>query len=91
MTETTVRIVVFREGRFWLAQGLEHDFGVQAEDLKDLVVRVDFALELEAAGLADLPPAPKYFQDLWPLKAGGFTPDVPLLTPGVRIEWGMVA
>lgn len=90
MKETAkLRIVVFREGRFWLAQGLEHDIGVQAEDLKDLVARLDLALELEAPALAGLPPAPKYFQDLWPLKAGDFIPDVPIR--GLGLEWGLVA
>lgn len=84
-----LRIVLFRENRFWLAQGLEHDIGVQAENLKDLVLRLDLALALEAEALADLPPAPKYFQDLWPLKAGSFVPD----SPGwpAHIELGIVA
>jgi hypothetical protein len=73
-----LRIVLFREGRFWLAQGLEHDIGAQGEDLRDLLVRLELALEQEAAGLFALPPAPPYFQQLWPARAGLFTPERPI-------------
>lgn len=96
MTETAVpsdtmrlRIVVFRENRFWLAQGLEHDLGAQADDLRDLLCRLAMLLEQEAAALAALPPAPRYFQDLWPLKAGMLVSEGTPFAPG--IELGMVA
>ena len=84
-----LRIVVFRESRYWLAQGLEHDIGVQAEDLRDLMCRLLLTLELEAATMARLPPAPQYFQDLWPHKAGLLVPDG--ATSDVGIELGLVA
>ncbi len=72
-----LRIVLFREAQQWLAQGLELDVGVQAENLKDLALRLAIALDAESdAGRLDaLPPAPKYFQDLWPLRAGPYAPD----------------
>lgn len=86
---TPLRVVLFRENRFWLAQGLEHDFGVQAEDLRDLLCRLGVALEAEGAALEQQPPAPKYFQDLWPLKAGLLVAGSTGLPP--HIELGLVA
>lgn len=84
-----LRIVLFREGRFWIAQGLEHDIGVQAEDLKDVMVRLALALELAEPTLLGLPPAPAYFQDLWKHRAGSFEP----LSPGtaVPVQFAIVA
>lgn len=84
-----LRIVIFRENRFWLAQGLEYDFGIQAEDLRDLLCRLAIALEAEGPALMQLAPAPKYFQDLWPLKAGLLT-NVSTCLPA-HVELGMVA
>lgn len=86
---SALRVVLFREGRYWLAQGLEHDVGVQGEDLKDTLVRLEIALECEAGLLFDLPPAPAYFQHLWPNKAGLFAPDRPIA--GVAVELAIVA
>lgn len=83
----TLRFAILREGRFWIAQGLEHDIGVQGENLRDLLERLCIALDLEGDILGDLPPAPKYFQDLWPLKAGVLQADG--LPAG--IELGLVA
>jgi hypothetical protein len=86
---SALRVVLLREGRYWLAQGLEHDIGVQGEDLKDTLVRLEIALESEAAILPDLPPAPPYFQQLWPNKAGLFAPDRPIA--GVAVDLAIVA
>lgn len=88
MTSAPLRIVIFRENRFWLAQALECDIGVQAEDLKDLLCRLELALIMEEPRLANLPPAPKYFQDLWPLKAGTLEPGMDFGRP---LLLGMVA
>jgi hypothetical protein len=85
-----LRVVVFREGRCWLAQGLEHDLGVQAGNLRDLVTRFELLVTIEDA-LHRLPPAPKYFQDLWERQAGAFLPRGSLGSATARIEWGMVA
>jgi hypothetical protein len=75
MSGAPLRIVLFREGSVWLAQGLEHDLGVQAENLKDLMLRLEIALDLAGEDLAGEPEAPVYFQHLWPLGAGRFEPD----------------
>ena len=71
-----LRVVVFREADAWLAQGLEHDVGVQGENLRDLIARFELLLtspELEPAWRR-LGPAPKYFQDLWTSRAGDYLP-----------------
>jgi hypothetical protein len=75
MSAASLRVVLFREGPVWLAQALEHDLGVQAENLKDLILRLDVALDLADDSLTERPEAPVYFQHLWPLAAGRFKPD----------------
>jgi hypothetical protein len=89
-----LRIVIFREGDFWLAQGLEHDLGVQAENLKDLMMRLAFLLAADPGGVAALPAAPVYFQHLWPHRAGAFAPDdgfVADVPSQIRLTFAMVA
>lgn len=73
-----LRVVIFREADQWLAQGLERDIAVQADDLSDLVRRLTLAVEAHAQGLATLDPAPKYFQDLWPTRGGDLHPAAPI-------------
>jgi hypothetical protein len=85
-----LRVVLFREGPYWLAQGLERDVGAQAGNLRDLIARFELVLGMED-GLDSLPPAPKYFQDLWPRRAGGFVPSQSPAPTIARIAWGMVA
>lgn len=75
MRATPLRVVLFREGPVWLAQALEHDLGVQADNLKDLMLRLEVALDLAGEGLVERPEAPAYFQHLWPLGAGRFEPE----------------
>lgn len=72
-----MRAVIFREGPCWLAQVLDQDIGAQGDNLKDLLHRLDRAMEVD--GLAGLAPAPRYFQDLWPLRAGDLLVDQPLV------------
>jgi hypothetical protein len=73
-----LRVALFREGSKWLAQILEHDVSVQGDHLPDLMLRLKIAIELEGEGLAALPPAPPYFQHLWPNRAGAFLPETPI-------------
>jgi hypothetical protein len=90
----TLRVIVFREADQWLAQGLERDIAVQAENLRDIVNRLTLAVdaEIETAAFATLAPAPKYFQDLWAPRAGDFTPSPPIAlsaTQALDIVLGM--
>ncbi len=70
-----LRVVLLREHHFWIAQALEHDIGAQGEDVKDVLSRFALAFESEGDAITTLPPAPPYFQALWPLKAGIFHPE----------------
>lgn len=93
--EAMLRVVIFREGDFWLAQGLEHDVGVQAEHLRDLIARWDLMIadEMKDDGLRALPPALPYFEALWPHRAGDYIPvRSETASPGaVRCAFAMVA
>jgi hypothetical protein len=62
MPTSQIRIIAFREGDQWVAQCLEHDVCVQANDLKTLHARMDVALIVEDIG--ELPPAPERFFQL---------------------------
>ncbi|HWU03443.1 MAG TPA: hypothetical protein VN222_11955 [Novosphingobium sp.] len=92
-TPPPLRIVLFREAQGWLAQGLEHDVGVQASNLKELMLRLGLALDRHAAHgeLAALPPAPHYFQVLWPLGAGAFVPEAFATSAPVSARFTLVA
>ncbi len=70
---TTLRVVMFQEGDFWVAQCLEHDIGAQARSLDELQKRFELTIKAEAthtleatgAPFHGIDPAPKYFHDLW--------------------------
>jgi hypothetical protein len=40
MTEQRIRAVVFKEGDWWILQGLDYDFAVAARTLEEIPVRV---------------------------------------------------
>ena len=77
-----LRVVVFREGDYWVAQCLEYDIGAQAKDLSDLQAR--FALTLEAERqesikhhgkpFAGIDPAPRHFHEMWERRSGEYRP-----------------
>lgn len=78
----SIRVVVVREGDLWVAQCLEYDICVQADDLKDISGRLDVALRLESevreGDLSQIGHAPQYFQDLWEQCPGTYKPRDPL-------------
>ena len=72
-----IRVIFFREGETWLAQGLEHDICVQAPTIDELYGRFEVAVSLEADSegkLDSIPKAPQHFFDLWEKRSGEFTP-----------------
>jgi hypothetical protein len=90
----SLRVIIFREADQWLAQGLERDIAVQAENLRDIVNRLSLAIDAEIAmeSFAALGPAPKYFQDLWGPRAGEYTPSAPIAlsgAPNLNITLGL--
>ncbi|HEV8364600.1 MAG TPA: hypothetical protein VGQ52_13890 [Gemmatimonadaceae bacterium] len=68
-----VRAVMFKRGRFWIAQCLEFDICVQALKLQDLqyelgraLIGVQSACDQEKIGaFSSLPRAPQQYWDLW--------------------------
>jgi len=73
-----IRVILFKDGDAWLAQGLEHDICVQAPTIKELYGRFEVAVHLESeepGGLDRIAAAPRHFFDLWESKAGSVEPD----------------
>ena len=77
-----IRVVILREGDYWVAQCLEYDIGAQAKNLRDLRAHLDLTLQAElqeslnrhGEPFAGIDPAPKYFHDLWESRSGAFMP-----------------
>lgn len=68
-----VRVVVFEEGEYYIAQCLEYDICTQAKSLKELQKRfalnffsnIAVCLELGRAPLAGIPKAPKRYWEMF--------------------------
>lgn len=74
MTEThTMRVIVMREGEFWVAQCLEYDICTSASDMETLELRMQGQIECEAqlseqlngAPFAGIGAAPERFHQMW--------------------------
>ncbi len=66
-----INAVLFKEGRVWIAQGIERDLCVQgrsAYDAMDLFADVVWLEAKEKGGVERIAPAPKSIRDMW-LKA----------------------
>ena len=71
--ENPLRVVIFRDGDFWVAQCLEHDIGAQARDIPTLQRNFALTVDLEAkvatergvAPFSDIDPAPDKFVEMW--------------------------
>jgi len=71
--EYKLRVIVFREGDWWVAQILEHNLATAARSLdlipaeleRFLAVQIVGSLESGIKPFEDLPPAPKRFWDLY--------------------------
>jgi hypothetical protein len=76
MTDT-IKVLIFKEGDLWVAQGIERDICVQAYTLEDVQINFEVAVRLESeceGGIMRIPAAPEYFQEQWSRRAGTFTP-----------------
>jgi hypothetical protein len=68
-----LRVVVYRDGDLYMAQGLEVDIATQSKDIPSLLVRLDLTIEAECAmskerggePFSGIGPAPNYFHGLW--------------------------
>ncbi len=77
-SEEKIRVIISNDSGLWVAQCLEHDICVQADDLDDIRGRFEVALRIEAeihgGDLSAIGPAPQHFFDQWDRRAGSFTP-----------------
>lgn len=69
-TSEQLRVIVFQDEGFYVAQCLEHDIVAQADDIESVIDRLELTIEAEMAmretqSLESIPPAPPYYQDLW--------------------------
>lgn len=74
-----IRVIFFKEGDTWVAQGLERDICVQATSVEDLYGRFEVAVDLERddeGKLDHIGEAPQHFFDLWENRAGSVHPRV---------------
>lgn len=98
--ESDLRVLVFKEEDKFVAQCLEYDVAVQADDMNDLIDRLTLTLEAEFAmcsaeskRLCDcLPPAPNYYHGLWDKRSAMLTPTV-VTSPqqDFGLQFGMAA
>ena len=72
-TGQTIRAVVFRDGDAWIAQCLEYDICVQADDTDALLANLNVAIQAECdlskekngSAFAGIDKAPKHFFEMW--------------------------
>lgn len=65
-----LRILVYKDGEYLLAQCLEHDICIQDKKLEDLYLKMELTLLLELESSSDkslnhIPPAPTHFEEKW--------------------------
>lgn len=68
MDTAQMRVILFKEGDLWIAQGLEYDICTQANDLKELYSRFEMTVRLESqedGGLERIAKAPDHFFRKW--------------------------
>ena len=91
MSTSKIRVIIINESDQWVAQGLEYDICVQANNLEDLYGRFEVAVRLESeepGGLERIGPAPRYFEKLWDRKSGEF---LPAQADPERYDFGLAA
>ena len=65
MKPGSFRIIVLQEEGMFVAQGLEHDICVQAEDMDTLARRFVETVDLEGEEIDQIEPAPAHFHEMW--------------------------
>lgn len=67
LPNANLRILVFTDGEYWIAQGIEHDICVQSKNADDLFGRFEIAVRMEEENgrLDHIGPAPRRFKKWW--------------------------
>jgi hypothetical protein len=97
----TIRVIVFQDADYWVAQCLEYDIGAQADDVDTLMARLEVALKAEfnesmerhGKAFEGIEAAPQRFQSMWERRARSvaMTPP-PWMTAAARpMTLGLVA
>jgi len=96
-----IRVLVRKEGDFWVAQCLEFDIGAQARDPNDLPRRLIAALEAQrqetvmrhGRPFAGIKPAPDHFFEAWDNRNKLFRPAELTLrdNPDIAVELALAA
>lgn len=63
-----INAVLFKEGRVWIAQGIERDICVQGHDFREAIQRFELTVKIEAeepGGLDRIAPAPEAYRKSW--------------------------
>jgi hypothetical protein len=75
-----LRVVLFREGEKWIAQGLEHDICAQGKDLDEVLLRFRRTVHIENeendGSLSHIGEAPRHFFKMWE-RSGKYYPEKP--------------
>lgn len=78
MAEEKIRVIILQEEGVWVAQCIDFDICVQADDLDAIPGRLQVALRLEeelhGGDLNSIGPAPKHFQEMWERRSGSYAP-----------------
>jgi hypothetical protein len=101
-TKEQIRVIIAKEGDYWVAQCLEYDIGAQARELDQLRNRLVAAMDAEykesmrrhGKAFAGIDPAPRYFRDLWNHRSKTFIPSSPTTVqddPSIEIEFALAA
>ena len=100
--EITIRVVVFKDDDVWVAQCLEYDIGVQADDIDTLNARLNAVLKAELkesverhkTPLTGIPKAPQRFHTMWEHRARSLaiTPMTPpvWLVDKAKVDYALV-
>ena len=97
--EQKLRVVVFQEGDYWVAQCVEHDIGAFGKTFDDMVSHFKLAFQLELAEsiarhgepLSGIDPAPSYFEDMWERRSSDLKPVQQLQGTPHTCEMALVA
>ena len=94
-----LRVVVFQEEGYWIAQCIEYDIGAQGKTYRDMAEHFALALTLELGEstnrhgepFAGIDPAPAYFQRLWEQRSSTLMPIRDAKQAGPGYEMALVA
>ena len=94
-----LRVVVFQEDGYWVAQCIEYDIGAQGKTFRDMTMHfaLTAALDLDESVnrhgelFAGIDPAPAYFEKMWEQRASTLEPILETEAASPEYEMALVA